>query len=277
MAAYLAIAPLLLAVAGGGETVAQGAPRPVADHRSVSTQHTRAAAVVQSAWASTNWSGYAESGTYTGITSTWTVPAVTPSSSPTYSSTWIGIDGFNNSSLIQAGTEQDYLAGASRIYAWWEILPSPQTPLPTTTYPVSAGDRMSVEIYKATTLKQWVIAVADTTRKWSFQVDKTYTGPGSSAEWIMEAPEVNGQVSTLARYTVNAPAGKADFDNVGVTSAAPRTSAVPTFGSARLAYSQDAGYMVQNKAAVSTPGSPDAALSGFNIAYGAQPAPTPAA
>ena len=54
------------------------------------------------------WSGYAETGTFTGVTSTWTVPSVGSSAAPTYSSAWIGVDGFNNNNLIQTGTEEDY-------------------------------------------------------------------------------------------------------------------------------------------------------------------------
>jgi hypothetical protein len=77
-------------------------------------------AAIHAAWASSNWSGYAETTTsaFTGITGAWTVPAVTgPNGS--YSATWIGIDGFTNSSLIQTGTEQNYLNGSAQYSAWW--------------------------------------------------------------------------------------------------------------------------------------------------------------
>lgn len=62
-------------------------------------------------WASSNWSGYALSGIsgqFTSVTGTWVVQAVSATKKPTYSSQWVGIDGFNNSSLIQTGTESDY-------------------------------------------------------------------------------------------------------------------------------------------------------------------------
>jgi hypothetical protein len=272
MAAYLAMAPLM--VASIADT------RPVIDHSARITVPSlksgwEAAAVAQSAWASNNWSGYAETGTFTGVSSQWTVPTIAASSTASYSSTWIGIDGFNNGDLIQTGTEQDYYGSSAHYYAWWEILPAAQSPLPVKTYPVSPGDRMTGEIYK-TASGEWVISVVDTTKKWSFSVEKTYSGPGTSAEWIMEAPEVGGAVSTLAHYTVAPPSGHADFDSVEVATAVSRTTAAPAFSSARLAYSHDAGYMVQHQAAVSTPGTPDTALTGFNIAYGSNPAPTPA-
>jgi hypothetical protein len=70
------------------------------------------------AWASTNWSGYAETATtYKSVTGQWTVPAVSgPNGS--YSAAWIGIDGYNDNYLIQTGTEQDYSGGA-QYSAWW--------------------------------------------------------------------------------------------------------------------------------------------------------------
>ncbi len=45
----------------------------------------------------------------------------------TYSSSWIGIDGFNNSNLIQTGTEQDYTSGGAQYCAWWEIFLAAET------------------------------------------------------------------------------------------------------------------------------------------------------
>src|SRR5579875_1229002 len=66
-------------------------------------------------WASLNWSGYAVStgAPYHSVSATWIVPAVSgPNGS--YSAAWVGIDGFTNGSLIQTGTEQDFLNGAAQ-------------------------------------------------------------------------------------------------------------------------------------------------------------------
>ena len=75
---------------------------------------------------STNWSGYVDVGTgarFTGISGSWTVPTVGPSPSSA-SSTWVGIDGDTNASLIQAGTEQDWGPQGVLYYAWYEMLPA---------------------------------------------------------------------------------------------------------------------------------------------------------
>jgi hypothetical protein len=53
-----------------------------------------------------NWSGYAAtSGTYTGVTGTWTVPVPGINGTPGVGATWVGIGGVSGHDLIQAGTQ----------------------------------------------------------------------------------------------------------------------------------------------------------------------------
>ena len=243
--------------------------------------------LLASTWSASNWSGYAESGTYTGISSSWTVPTVLASATATYSSTWVGVDGFTNSKLIQVGTEQDYYGGSAHYNAWWEILPAPESVLSTSQYPVGPGNRMKASIYEraatvavtsgtSTTVQHlWTIVLTDVTKGWTFTTTQPYNGSGASAEWIHEAPVVNGATSTLARYSVAAPAATGDFDNAGVRRSVLATGAAVSFQGAGLNYGLDAGVMVQHNVAVSTPSGPDAALTAFNHAYGALLPPKP--
>jgi hypothetical protein len=239
-------------------------------------------------WSASNWSGYAETGTFTGVSGTWTVPAVSATPSSTYSSAWIGVDGFNDDNLIQTGTEEDYYNGAAHYDAWWEILPAAETEISTSAYPVKPGDRLSASIYETTQTTGggrffhrqaaehvWDIKIADTTKGWSFSTTQGYSGAGSSAEWVMEAPEVGGTIATLAHYTISPPAGLGDFDNAGILTSAV-SSGTPTYTTAGLNYQNDSGVMVQNGAQVSTPGDPDTALTAFDAAYGSAVPPTPA-
>lgn len=65
-------------------------------------------------WISSNWSGYSlkgKNGAYKQISAKWNVPFVRPSRTATYSSAWIGIDGFGNSNLIQTGTGHEFIDG----------------------------------------------------------------------------------------------------------------------------------------------------------------------
>lgn len=207
-------------------------------------------------WASTNWSGYAiSSGTYNDITGSWTVTAVSKSRKATYSSTWIGIDGFNNSDLIQTGTEADYYSGSAHYNAWWEILPAAETPI--STISVKPGDVMNAHIHNNGN-GTWTITISDKTNGQSFTTTQSYSGPASSAEWIQEAPTVNGRVATLANYgEVTMDPGTVNGVNPGLTAA-------------------DGGYMENSSGTqiISMPSNPDSDTDGFNVEYGsAVPAP----
>ncbi|WP_306434033.1 MULTISPECIES: G1 family glutamic endopeptidase [Paenibacillus] len=151
-------------------------------------------------WISANWSGYAVSGrskSFRRISAKWIVPVVRSSSHTTYSSAWIGIDGFGNTSLIQVGTGHDFVNGKARYYAWWEILPAVMTPIP---YPVHPGDRIQAVISKIRG-STWLIYLRNASQNWTFRTTKRYTGPQSSAEWIVEAPQVGSTISGLARIS----------------------------------------------------------------------------
>jgi hypothetical protein len=209
-------------------------------------------------WASSNWSGYAMTGgPYTSASGTWTVPAVAASTGARYSSSWVGIDGFNNANLIQTGTEQDYYAGAAHYYAWWEVLPAAETVI---TMPVAAGDHMSASIANNGN-GSWTISITDASEGLTFTTVQAYSGPGTSSEWIEEAPTVGGHIATLAHY------GSTVFDSGTVNGAAPALA------------TSDGGVMIQNRSQVSTPSTPDTgnpSADGFNIAYGSVSPAAPA-
>jgi hypothetical protein len=217
---------------------------------------TAAGSISNAGWASSNWSGYAKTGTYTRVTAAWVVPSVAKTRKATYASQWVGIDGFNNGNLIQTGTETDYYNGSAHYAAWWEILPAAETVIPTIT--VHPGDHMTASIVKGSG-SSWTITLSDTTTGQSFQTVKTYTGPGTSAEWIEEAPTVGGHQATLATYS-----SPDTFDPGTANGANPLLTAA------------DGGVMIQQHKQVSTPSAPDGDTDGFNMSYGST-APAPPA
>jgi hypothetical protein len=150
--------------------------------------HTR------SAQQSSNWSGYAETGSYSSATATWNVPTVTTGSGSQYSSDWVGIDGYNNSNLIQTGTEQDNINGTAEYQAWWEILPAAETPISSLT--IHPGDSITGSLTKSSST--WTIKLTDNTTGKSYSTSKSYSGPADSVEYIQEAPEVNGSIAKPA-------------------------------------------------------------------------------
>ncbi|HEY5109838.1 MAG TPA: G1 family glutamic endopeptidase [Acidimicrobiales bacterium] len=146
---------------------------------------------------STNWSGEVLTGsTYSGVSAQWDVPAVGAIINDEYSATWVGIDGTRSSSLIQAGTAQNAAGGVSTYFAWVELLPNMAMPINGT---VAPGDSMAVAIVETST-NVWEVQVTDTSQNWTYQHSFNYATPGTSAEWIEEAPTVNGAQSALAAY-----------------------------------------------------------------------------
>jgi hypothetical protein len=210
---------------------------------------------------STNWSGYVDTGAgagarFTGITGSWTVPTVGPSASGA-SSTWVGIDGDTNGSLIQAGTEQDWGPQGVLYYAWYEMLPAVSIELGA----VQPGDRVTVDIVRDKP-GIWSISVDDVTQHSLWTGSVAYSAPEVSAEWIEEAPTDagTGNVEPLANY------GSVQFSDMGVKGTGTRAAvASPVF-----MVKQNTNNIVQ-----SYPAPYDPSTDSFNITYGA-PAALPA-
>lgn len=196
---------------------------------------------------STNWSGYAETGSgYTSASATWTVPSVSATSSPTYSSAWVGIDGDGNSNLIQTGTESDYVNGQAQYSAWWEILPRYSVTIPGVT--VHPGDSISASVAKSSG-NSWLISLKDDSTGKSWSATKTYTGPGQSAEFVQEAPTVGGSQSAVAHFSTFA------FSNLEVNGANPGL------------VSSEKIILRQNGVDYSTPSDPNSGGNGFSVSY----------
>ncbi len=166
---------------------------------------------------SSNWSGVVEEGTgatFTGVEGDWVVPTVPTSTSNEASATWIGIDGVSASSLIQTGTSQSTgpLYSGTQYQAWVELLPGAEEVIGNTSgpAPVLPGDAMTASIFQDSP-GLWTIDLNDTTQGWTFSQQFSYTTPGSTAEWIEEAPMINGTLATLADY------GSTNFTSLEVT------------------------------------------------------------
>jgi hypothetical protein len=195
-----------------------------------------------------NWSGYeAESGPFTYVTGTFTVPTlVTGTPDADALSEWVGVDGVNDTSLIQAGISEHIDPSNPDLVLvnpWWEILPAVETPI--ANIALAEGDEITVTIGQISG-SDWGITLTNDTNGESFTTDQTYTGPGSSVEWILEAPTDEGVQTTLAPY-----------------------SPIITFSDLRFVGSdttQIEVFMVQAGDQVSTPSA--LVSDSFNVAYG---------
>jgi Peptidase A4 family len=160
---------------------------------------------------SSNWSGYVAAtslsnprlNTVSTVYGSWIVPQVTGSpSADTYSSFWVGIDGYSSDTVEQLGTEQDWVNGTQQNYAWFEMYPLGAYEI--VGFPVDAGDSISAYVtYTGNSV--FKLNMTNNTKGVTVTIPKSYTtsphASRSSAEWILEAPYDDG-VLPLADFGV---------------------------------------------------------------------------
>jgi Peptidase A4 family/Putative Ig domain len=206
---------------------------------------------------SANWSGYFLSGgTYRGVSGTFNVPALYSSPNDTVTGEWVGIDGYGPSepSLIQAGVAEPYFAGTNQfaVFAWVEILPAPAVPL---SLPVAPGDRVTVAVAQVGA-GVWSVSIKNETTGQGWSANLSYSGPGLSADWILEAPTLasTNTIQTIGNFS------PVTFSHLAIDPDPPPGSLTRVV-------------MVQNGQAVATPSA--ITPSGFTIAYGGATPPAP--
>lgn len=131
-----------------------------------------------------NWAGYAASGrTFTKIVGHWVEPKAVCNGSALYAP-WIGLDGFNDSTVEQTGVQTECVGGKPRVSGWYEMFPAAPVYF---SNPASIGDHFTAKVayigggnYKLT--------LTDNTKGWSHTVQKSLKAKNASAEAIIEAP-----------------------------------------------------------------------------------------
>jgi hypothetical protein len=174
---------------------------------------------------STNWSGYAvtgSNGTYSSVSTSWIQPGISgcTSSDPTgltrnspYAAFWDGLDGYNSSSVEQTGTI-GYCSGATaKYYAWYEMYPAGSVVYSDT---VTPGDQLSASVSyspstttgghgRKSTGSTYTLTLNDTTARWTETktITTTTAYARSSAECITEAPYYQAVLPLADFGTVN--------------------------------------------------------------------------
>ena len=165
---------------------------------------------------SKNWAGYAvqtgtlfpQSGKITRVYGEWTVPAVECRAGETsYSSVWVGLDGYDNGTVEQVGTQQNCTNGEPTYRSFYEMYPESIVPQRMNVKP---GDVVQGEVtYSRGT---FTMTLKNTTTDQRFSVKRTGDGARRSAEWIVETPTADsGLLLNLANF------GSVEFRNTSVT------------------------------------------------------------
>ena len=173
---------------------------------------------------SQNWSGYAavakKNVALRFVESTFTVPSVNCSAvqigsgGQTYAAEWVGLDGFNSSTVEQTGVDSfcNSTTGAATNQAWYEMFPLD----PVVFTGVNPGDTIFVAVYYDKSTSQYQLTMRDETTGADMQADQNCpsgsTCDRNSAEVIEEDPggSVGGGIN-LADF------GKVSFTSTLVT------------------------------------------------------------
>ena len=218
-----------------------GPLRPAGRRKALKAATGGAAAAPANA-TSNNWSGAADfsgRGTpYTWVAGQWTVPNPhAPSAGSFYSSQWVGIDGWNSSDVLQAGTEtqitQILWFTVTNVYTWWEWFPAGEVAI--TNLPVTPGDVMYCLICVNSTTSATVYfsnQASGVSTSFTITAPRGTTLTGNVAEWVVERPSIGGNVAALTDYDIvyfdDCLAGWSGGGKVGVDNLATATSITMT-------------------------------------------------
>lgn len=164
---------------------------------------------------SSNWSGTAvfSSGTpfsTEAILGIFNVPAAhvalgTCTDTWVYSSQWVGVDGYNNSDVFQAGVEADAKCSGNTttpLYsAWIEWYPYAETQVSSPV--INPADELLVEVWNTSSTTGYAYFHDVSTgviAEYALDAPGGTTLAGKSVEWIVERPGVNGGLATLTNY-----------------------------------------------------------------------------
>jgi hypothetical protein len=240
------------------------ARRPV--KRRLWVEELEARLVLSTTAVSSNWSGYAAlptTGLVNSARASWFVPTVSGTGT-SYSSVWVGIDGFNSGTVEQIGIDADLVNGVPQYYAWFEMYPAYPVNLSMTIHP---GDKIDASVAASTT-GEFTLSLTATPKGGgggqSFTTKQTLHGAArSSAEWVVEAPSSFFGVLPLAPFspvTFSGASFAVDGGTSGPISSAPNVQIT----------------MANPSGAKATPSNLDSTGTSFTVTFSAPaPAPTP--
>jgi hypothetical protein len=229
---------------------------------------------------SSNWAGYAahRSGvSYRGIRGSWTEPGAScVRGIPTFSSYWVGIGGYSETSqaLEQVGTEVDCSArGTVSSTAWYELVPAPSVGIRLTVRP---GDLMQASV--SVSGRAVTVTLYDATRRQGFR--KTVRASSldeSSAEWIVEAPSECMSASSCQTLPL-ANFGSASFGSASARASGGRSGAISSalWRTTKIDLRPDSRRFIVNtdsgpQLGIATPSALSSGGTGFSVSYSLVP------
>jgi hypothetical protein len=205
---------------------------------------------------STNWSGYADTGSsFSNVSASWKEPGTTCSSrSTSLAAFWVGIDGYSSDSVEQDGTMIECYQRTAYQFTWWEMYPTNDVQVVGET--AAAGDAITASVVRSGTSYKLTVTDATHTAD-SFSTTQTCSASScvdSSAEWIAEAPTGSSGVEPLS--------------NFGTWTAANAAATEGTTAGTISSFTDDEITMIDSSGATKAlPGALNGAGNGFSVTW----------
>jgi Peptidase A4 family len=165
-----------------------------------------------------NWAGYAATGaTFTSISGSWTEPKANCKADHDLYAPWVGIDGYNDSTVEQTGVQTSCSTGSPVDSGWYEMYPANPVYY---SEPVSTGDQIDASV-TFNGGSSYTLTLEDATQGWTKTVTKSLSADNASAEAIIEAPGGFPGLPNGVSFTNVEANGKplGDFSTTKLTSA----------------------------------------------------------
>jgi hypothetical protein len=148
---------------------------------------------------STNWSGYADTGSgFNKVTGSWKEPTGSCGSGTSLAAFWVGIDGYSSGSVEQDGTLIECSGGTPAYFSWWEMYPSNDVQVVGES--VEPGDTISASVVRSGSSYKLTVTDAQHTANSFTTTQSCSSCANSSAEWIAEAPTGSSGVEPLTDF-----------------------------------------------------------------------------
>jgi hypothetical protein len=169
---------------------------------------------------SSNWSGWADTGSSDSVSAaygSWRVPGLScPKHGTTYVALWVGIDGYSDSTVEQTGVLGECSSGIASYSAWYEFYPNPSVTISSVS--VSPGDVVNARVTYSSSTNEFTTTITNVNTGVSYSASASVSGAKrTSAEWIVERPALCNVAVCRLTTLANFGTGYFGEDNTGVT------------------------------------------------------------